>query len=63
MPESVKITLQLSDDEAWALAELCKRIGWTELRALSKDNTECILMQDAIAKLCLELSANGISPR
>ena len=53
----------LSKDEAWALAELCKRIGWTDVRQLAVGDDEADLMQAALIKIAKELSLEGYSPR
>lgn len=55
--------LELSNEQAWALAELAKRIGWTELRQLSASDSECETMQAAVAKLGKELSEQGFESR
>ncbi len=53
----------LSKDEAWALAELCKRIGWTDIRQFAVGDDEADLMQAALIKIAKELSLEGYSPR
>ena len=53
----------LNRDEAWALAELCKRIGWTNIRQLAAGGDEADLMQAALIKIAKELSLEGYSPR
>ena len=63
MSEPIEFTLLLTREEAWALAEQCKRIGWTEMRALSANDDEAYAMRSAIAKLALALSYHGIEPR
>lgn len=53
----------LTRDEAWALAELCKRVGWTDLRQLAAGDDEADLMQSALIKMAKRLSSEGYSPR
>lgn len=53
----------LTKDEAWALAEMCKRIGWTDLRQLSSGDDEADLMQSALVKIAKELAHSGFAPR
>ncbi|MEZ5490901.1 MAG: hypothetical protein R3F50_11360 [Gammaproteobacteria bacterium] len=55
--------IELNNEQAWALTELAKRIGWEELRQLSADDSECEPMQAAVAKLGKELSEQGFEPR
>jgi hypothetical protein len=44
---AVKIEVLLSVDRAYALAELCKRIGWSDARSMSVDDDECRAMLSA----------------
>ena len=53
----------LTRDEAWALAELCKRVGWTDLRQLAAGDDEADQMQAALIKIAKQLSLEGYSPR
>ena len=53
----------LTKDEAWALAELCKRIGWTDIRKLASGDDEADYMQAALTKIAKELSQSGFAPR
>jgi hypothetical protein len=55
--------LRLGEDEAFALAQLVKRIGWTEMRALSVDEQETYAMRAAVTKLQRALAAAGFAPR
>ena len=57
------INLELTDDQAWALAELVKRIGWTELRQNAVDDAEAYEMRDAVELLARSLADAGVSPR
>lgn len=53
----------LSDDEALALAQMCKRVSYAAIRELSADNFEADEMIEAVIKLRSALSAAGFSPR
>lgn len=53
----------LTDDQAWALAELCKRITWSDCRSNAVSDQEAYLMIDATAKLGTVLARVGYSPR
>lgn len=57
------IHLELNDAQAWALAELVKRIGWTELRQNAVDDAEAYEMRDAVELLARSLADAGVSPR
>lgn len=55
--------LLLDDAQALALAQLVKRIGWSELRALSVSEGEAYTMRDAVHQLSEALAAGGYAPR
>lgn len=54
---------ELTDAQAWALAELCKRITWSDCRSNAVSDQEAYLMIDATAKLGTALARAGYSPR
>ncbi len=54
---------ELIDAQAWALAELCKRITWSDCRSNAVSDQEAYLMIDATAKLGTILARVGYSPR
>jgi hypothetical protein len=55
--------VELSDDDAWALAQLLKRIGWSEWRQLAVDDDEARRMRQACEQLREELNYQGYAPR
>lgn len=55
--------LELSDAEAWALAQLVKRIGWSDCRALAADEAEARLMIQATDRVRAALATAGYAPR
>ena len=57
------IHLELNDTQAWALAELVKRIGWGELRQNAVDDAEAYEMRDAVELLAHALASAGVAPR
>jgi hypothetical protein len=60
----VKIILDdLTDDEAWALAQLCKRLLWDDFKRLSANKSEHQDMDSATHKLRRALAEAGIEPR
>ena len=61
--QPVTAQLELSDDEAWALAQLVKRIGWSDCRALAVDEAETGLMIQATNRVRAALAAAGYAPR
>ncbi len=63
MRERIEITLQLTPAEAWALAELVKRIGWSELRPLAANIDEAHQMVNAVDTLRSALALAGVAPR
>lgn len=60
---TVTITLQLTPDEAWALAQMAKRLGWSDWRQLSQDEAETYEMRAATDQLAAGLREAGYSPR
>lgn len=54
---------ELTDAQAWALAELCKRITWSDCRSNAVSDQEAYLMIDATTKLGTALARAGYCPR
>ncbi|MFL9999200.1 hypothetical protein PQR34_45070 [Paraburkholderia sediminicola] len=54
---------ELDDGETRALAQLVKRIGWSEMRGNAIDDDEAALMRRAIEKLQSALAGAGVAPR
>lgn len=63
MDKPIEITVQLTPAEAWALAELAKRIGYTEIRAQAASETEAHHMSNSLYKLAGALAVAGVAPR
>jgi predicted signal transduction protein with EAL and GGDEF domain len=59
----VTVTVTLTEAEALALAQLAKRIGWSEWRALSVDDDEAYAMRAGTDRLASGLAAAGFAPR
>lgn len=57
------IEVDLTDDEAWALAQFLKRAGFSDYLRLAIDKDEAYVMLDAGEKLRAALAALGIAPR
>ena len=45
---SVTITCDLSDDQALALAQFVKRVGWSEFRANAVDDNQAAMIRSAV---------------
>ena len=61
--ESVTTTIELTEDQAMALAQFMKRVGWDEWRRKAVDDAEAHLMRDACDKLSKALADRGFAPR
>ena len=59
----VVVTLDLPPLQARALAQLVKRIGWTELRQNAQDDEEAYDMRNAVQELQNALALAGYAPR
>ena len=63
MTERVIVTLNLPPLQAQALAQLVKRLGWTEIRQNAQDDEEAYDMRNAVQELKNELAQQGFDPR
>lgn len=59
----VIVTLNLPPLQAHALAQLVKRIGWTELHQNAQDDEEAYDMRNAVQELQNALEEAGYAPR
>ena len=59
----VEIVVELLPEEAWALAELLKRISYTDHRGLAVDAGEADAMQAAGERVRAALARQGYAPR
>lgn len=59
----VSIHVELNRRQAWALAQLVKRIGWSDCRALAVDEDETQLMIVATERVRGALRDAGFAPR
>ena len=57
------VELELSEDEAWALAEFVKRVTWSEMRACAVDDDEAYMIRFAVLAVGEALASQGIAPR
>lgn len=60
---TIKIELELTDDEAAALAQFLKRSGFTDYKAKAESEADAYLMRDAGDKVREALAGAGYAPR
>jgi hypothetical protein len=58
-----ELLVELQTEEAWALAELLKRISYSDYRALAVDDDEAETMRDAGERIRAALARQGYAPR
>lgn len=61
--QDATISVYLSADQAWALAQFVKRVGWHEMRGNAFDDDEAYLIREAIDRVREALADEGIAPR
>lgn len=61
--DEITVQLQLSDKQAWALAQLLKRIGFSDCRGLAEDDEQARLMIAAAESVRAALAEAGYAPR
>lgn len=59
----IDISVNFAEAEADALAEMAKRICWTDIKALSADDQEATAMLNGVLRLRQALAASGFAPR
>jgi len=59
----VTVTVDLSPELAWALAQFVKRVGWCELQANAVDDDEAYQIRTALEYLRDGLALAGFAPR
>ena len=59
----MNLNLELTDEQAYALAQFVKRCGWSEWRQNAVDDAEAYRMREAFAQLAKALKEGGYSPR
>ncbi len=62
-PVRLSVVIELDEAQAYALAELCKRIGWADAATLSVDKRQCELMLAACDHVRVALASAGIRVR
>lgn len=61
--KTVKIISYMNDDQAQALAQFLKRIGFSDFKQLAVSMDEAYLMQEGALKVADALADNGFAPR
>ena len=61
--EHITITVELDAEQAWALAQLLKRIGWSDCRSLAEVDEQTRLMIAAAERVRAALAEAGYAPR
>lgn len=59
----INITVEFSEVQALALAQLVKRITFTDLRSNAVDDLEAYTMQEALEGVRKALDEQGFNPR
>lgn len=62
-PVVITAPLELSPDQALALAQFCKRLTWQEIAANAVDRCEAEDIKDSILSLQSTLADAGYAPR
>ena len=63
MDTPVTVSMALTEDEALALAQFVKRVGWSEFRANAVNDDEATLIRSAVDVLQKALTDVGYAPR
>ena len=61
--EKITVTVELTDEQAQALAQYLKRSIWTDVRQSAASDEEAYLMRDAFNAMQYALTDVGYSPR
>lgn len=59
----ITITAEMTDDQAFALAQFLKRAGFSDYRANAVNDSEAYEMQDAAERVRDALAEQGFAPR
>ncbi|RTL27849.1 MAG: hypothetical protein EKK47_17570 [Burkholderiales bacterium] len=61
--DHITVQVDLPQDLAWALAQLLKRIGYSDCRALAEDDEQAYQMIEATEQVRKALAQAGVAPR
>jgi len=57
------VRVQLDEEQALALAQFVKRVGWSEMRSCAVDDAEAYAIRSAVDALQRALAEAGFAPR
>ena len=63
MDHTITFQVDMPQDQAWALAQLLKRIGYSDCRTLAQDDEQAYQMIYAAERLRKAMAEAGIVPR
>jgi hypothetical protein len=61
--KTVSVTVDLTEFDAWHLAQWLKRVGFSEFRQNAVDEDEAYAMRDAAGRVRSALAKAGYAPR
>jgi hypothetical protein len=61
--KTIQLTAQLTDSQAWNLAQFLKRVGFSDFRNNARDDDEAYAMRDAAEQVRRALAERGVAPR
>ncbi len=61
--KSIRLSANLTDAQAWNLAQFLKRVGFSEFRSNAQDEQEAYAMRDAAEIVRKALAEEGYAPR
>jgi hypothetical protein len=63
MSGTVRLSVNITEEQALALAQFLKRIGWSEMRGCAVDTAEAYVIRDVLGEVQKELAHFGFAPR
>jgi hypothetical protein len=61
--KTIQPTAELTDFQAWILAQFLKRVGFPDFRNNARDDDEAYAMRDAAELVRRALGESGVAPR
>jgi cytochrome c len=62
-PKTVTLDLELTDEEAWSIAQFFKRASFSDFRRNAQDEDEAYAMRNAASRVRDALARAGYAPR
>ena len=63
LAKTVSLAVELTDDQAWNLAQFLKRVGFSDFRSNAQNEEEAYAMRDAANRVAVALREAGYAPR